>query len=71
MIMSSVVHTLSSRCSLGYWEIGILGNWDIGFWDLCDVIPIWRSKRVHMVSNIILYYTLDLNKFFLNFKPHV
>ena len=24
MIMSSVVHTLSSRCSLGYWEIGIL-----------------------------------------------
>ena len=50
---------------------GILGNWDIGFWDLCDVIPIWRNKRVHMVSNIILYYTLDLNKFFLNFKPRV
>lgn len=40
-------------------------------WDLCDVIPIWRNKCVHMVSNIILYYTLDLNKFFLNFKPHV
>ena len=50
---------------------GILGNWDIGFWDLCDVIPIWRNKCVHMVSNIILYYTLDFNKFFLNFKPHV